>query len=116
MPAVVGNEPSVAADRLCCGRSSRPAGDQLGEKGHVAVVAELAEGDPQPAAIADLHNGVGVEVAQFADSHARCGLTVRRTSRRSRVGSRRRAAAMTLAASRSSKNLGSGSGLGWGGR
>ena len=42
-------------------------------EGDVAVVAELADRDAQPVGVADLHHGVGGEVAQFAGAHAGAG-------------------------------------------
>ena len=47
--------------------------DELGVQGDVAVVAEFADGDAQPVAVADAHDGVGVEVAEFAGAHPGAG-------------------------------------------
>ena len=48
-------------------------GDQLRVQGDVAVVAQLAERDPQPVVAADLHDGVGLEIGEFAGAHAGAG-------------------------------------------
>src|SRR6266496_1775462 len=59
--AVVGGKTPMAADVLQVGGG--PGGKQLDELGverHVAVVAELAERDAQPVALADAHDRVGV--------------------------------------------------------
>jgi hypothetical protein len=42
-------------------------------QGHVAVVAQLAQWDPQPVGLADAHDRAGVEVSQFAGPHAGAG-------------------------------------------
>ena len=63
-----------AADVLQVGRG--PGGEQLCELGvqrDVAVVAELAQRDPQPVPGADLDDRVGVEVGQLAGPHAGAG-------------------------------------------
>ena len=44
-----------------------------GCSGHVAVVAELAQRDPQPVPGADLDDRVGVQAGQFAGPHAGAG-------------------------------------------
>lgn len=48
----------------------RQQGDEFGVQWDVAVVAELAERDPQPVPVTDEHDGVRVEVGQFAGPHA----------------------------------------------
>jgi hypothetical protein len=55
--------PSIGVEQL----------DEMGVEGDVAVVVELAEGDPQPGGVADDGDGVGLEVAQLADAHAGAG-------------------------------------------
>jgi hypothetical protein len=40
---------------------------------HVAIVAELAERDPQPVPLPDADHGVGVQADQFAAAHAGAG-------------------------------------------
>ena len=71
---LVGDQPLVPADVVEIGRG--PGGEQCDEvrvEGHVTVVAELAERDPQPVPGADLHDRVGVEAGQFAGPHAGAG-------------------------------------------
>ena len=48
-------------------------GDEVGVQGDVAVVAQLADGDPQPVAVTDEHDGVGVEVAQLTGTQPGAG-------------------------------------------
>src|SRR5258707_909154 len=72
--AVVGDQALVAADVLEVGRG--PGGEQLDELGvqrDVAVIAELAQRDPQPVPGADEHDRVGVQAGQLAGPHARPG-------------------------------------------
>jgi hypothetical protein len=73
-PAVVGDQSLVAAGVLeaGCGPGSHE-GDELAVQRHVAVVAELAERDPEPVAGADLHDGVGFQVGELAGPHAGAG-------------------------------------------
>jgi hypothetical protein len=69
--AVVGDQALAVADVLEVGRG--PGGEQLHQVGvqrHVAVVAELAERDPQPVPGADLDDRVGVEAGQLSGPHA----------------------------------------------
>jgi hypothetical protein len=71
---VVGDQPLVPADVLEVGGG--PGGeqlDQLGVQWHVAVVAELAQRDPQPVPGADLDDRVGGQAGQFAGPHAGAG-------------------------------------------
>jgi hypothetical protein len=72
--AVIGDQSPVGANVLEVGR--RPVAEQRDElwvQRDVAVVAEFAEWDPQPVVGADLHDGVGFEVGQFAGAHAGAG-------------------------------------------
>jgi hypothetical protein len=65
--AVVGDQPLVPADVLQVGRG--PGGEQLCELGvqrDVAVVAELAQRDPQPVPGADLDDRAGLEAGELA--------------------------------------------------
>ena len=60
----VGDEAPVAADVVevvdgPCGEEL----DELGVEGHVAVVAELADGNAEPVTVPNEHHRVGVEVA-----------------------------------------------------
>ena len=68
--AVVGDQALVVADVLQVGGG--PGGEQLDELGvqrDVAVVAELAQRDPQPVPGADLDDRVGVQAGQFPGPH-----------------------------------------------
>ena len=47
--------------------------DEVGMQRDEAVVAELADGDPQPVGVADQGDGVGGELAQLAGPHAGAG-------------------------------------------
>ena len=47
--------------------------DEVGVQRDVAVVAELADRDAQPVAVADLDDGVGGEVAELAGAQAGAG-------------------------------------------
>src|SRR5215472_10968857 len=47
--------------------------DEVGVQGHVPVVAELAERDPQPVPGADLHDRVRVQAGQLPGPHAGAG-------------------------------------------
>jgi hypothetical protein len=72
--AVISDQPLAAADVLQVGGG--PGGEQLDELGvqrDVAVVAELAERDPQPVPGADLDDRVGLQVREFAGPHAGAG-------------------------------------------
>jgi hypothetical protein len=71
---VAGGQPLVAADVLeaGCGPGGQER-DELGVQRDVAVVAELAERDPQPVAGADLHDGAGFQAGQLAGPHAGAG-------------------------------------------
>jgi len=61
--AVVGDQPLVPADVLQVRAGPRGQQcDQVGVQGHVPVVAELAERDPQPVPVPDLHDRVRVQV------------------------------------------------------
>jgi hypothetical protein len=40
---------------------------------HVAVVAEFADGHPQPVVVTDADDGVGSEFADFAGTHPGAG-------------------------------------------
>ena len=108
---VVGDQSLVAADVFEVGRG--PVGEQLDEVGvqrDVAVVAELADRDPQPVAVADQHDRVGGEVAEFAGAQAGAGEQLDDEPVAGIAAAR--AAAMSRAASRSLRNFGSGSGRG----
>ncbi len=48
-------------------------GDEVGVERDVAVVAQLADGDAQPVAVTDEHDGVGVETAQLAGTQSGAG-------------------------------------------
>jgi hypothetical protein len=72
--AVVGDQPLVPADVLQVGRG--PGGEQVCELGvqrDVAVVAELAQRDPQPVPGADLDDRVGLQPGELAGPHAGAG-------------------------------------------
>ena len=58
--------------RLAAVQSAKQ-GDEVGVQGDVAVVAQLADGDPQPVAVTDEHDGVSVEVAQLSGTHSGAG-------------------------------------------
>ena len=109
--AVIGDQAPVAADVI--GVGGGPGGeerDELGVQRDIAVVAELAERDAQPVACP---MSTTASASRSASSPAR--MPVRASSsmtRRSRGSGQARAAAMSWAASRSSRNLGSGSGRG----
>ena len=69
--AVAGDQALMPADVLEV--SGGPAGEQPGQLGvqrDVAVVAELAQRDPQPVPGADLDDRVGVQAGEFAGPHA----------------------------------------------
>jgi hypothetical protein len=58
---VVGDESAVQADVVEVGGGPvGEQGDEFGVQGDVAVVAQLADGDPQPMAVTDQHDGVGI--------------------------------------------------------
>ncbi len=72
--AVTGDEEAVAADVVEVGGG--PVGEESDEirvQGDVAVVAELADGDPQPVAVTDEHDRVSIEVAELSGTHAGAG-------------------------------------------
>jgi hypothetical protein len=72
--AVVGDQPLMAADMVQVRRG--PGGeqrDEVGVQGHVPVVAELAERDPQPVPGADLHDRVSLQAGQFPGPHPGAG-------------------------------------------
>ncbi len=72
--AVVGDQSAVAADVVEVGGGPLgEQGDEIGVEGDVAVVAQLADGDPQPVAVTDEHDGVGVEVAQLTGAYSGAG-------------------------------------------
>ena len=72
--AVVGDEPLAAADVLeVRGGPLGEQRDEVGVQGDVAVVAELADRDPQPVPVADLDDGIRVEVAQLAGAQPGAG-------------------------------------------
>ena len=63
---LVGEEPALAADVL--GVGGGPLGeqpDEVGVRRDEAVVAEVADRDPEPMPILDLGDGVGGEVARL---------------------------------------------------
>jgi hypothetical protein len=61
--AVVGDQPLVPADVLQVRAGPRGQQcDQVGVQGNLPVVAELAERDPQPVPVPDLHDRVRVQV------------------------------------------------------
>ena len=67
---MVGDQALVAADVLEVGGGPGTEQlDELGVQGHVAVVAELAQRDPQPVPGADPHHRIGVEIGQLAGPH-----------------------------------------------
>jgi hypothetical protein len=62
--AVVGDEPVVSADAIeVVGAPPGEECDEVGVEGDEAVGAQFADGDAQPVAVSDAHDGVGVEVA-----------------------------------------------------
>jgi hypothetical protein len=72
--AVVGGQAAAGADvGQVDGGPGGEQRDQLGVQGHVAVVAELAEGDAQPVGRSDEDDGVGLEIGEFAGPHAGAG-------------------------------------------
>ena len=73
-------------------------------QGHVAVVVEFADGDPQPVRVADLCDRVGFEVAEFTDSHPGAG--EQSDARRQWIRFVVRAARMNSTKSPSSRNRG----------
>jgi hypothetical protein len=82
--------------------------DQLGVQRHVAVVVELAQRDAQPVASADLYDRVGLQVRELAGAHPGAG---QQFEREPVAGSLlAQAAVISLAASRSPGNFGSGTG------
>jgi hypothetical protein len=109
--AVVGDQALAAADVLEVGRGPGSEQlDQLGVQQDVAVVAELAQRDPQPVHGADLDDRVGLQAGQLAGPH-RYGPAARRPAGRGGRSVLALAAAISRAASRSPGNLGSGSGF-----
>ena len=85
-PGGSGDPADDAADPVAVQRSAvdlqqpfapgRPAGEQVnqgGVQGDVAVVAELADRDPQPPGAADAADGIGVKVTEFACSQPGAG-------------------------------------------
>jgi hypothetical protein len=71
---VVGDESAVQADVVEVGGGPvGEQGDEFGVQGDVAVVAQLADGDPQPVAVTDEHDGVGIELAQLTCAHPGAG-------------------------------------------
>ena len=71
---VIGEEPALGPDVV--GVGGGPLGeelDEVGVQGDEAVVAELADRDPQPVGVADLGDGVGGQVAQLAGPQAGAG-------------------------------------------
>ena len=71
---MVGDEAAVAADVVEVGGGPvGEQGDEVGVQRDVAVVAQLADGDAQPVAVTDEHDGVGVEVAQLAGAQSGAG-------------------------------------------
>ena len=72
--AVVGDQPLVRADVVeVRGGPGAEQPDEVGVQGHVPVVAELAERDPQPVPGADLHDRVRVQARQLPGPHAGAG-------------------------------------------
>ena len=72
--AVVGDQPLVRADVVeVRGGPGAEQPDEVGVQGHVPVVAELAQRDPQPVPGADLHDRVRVQVRQLPGPHAGAG-------------------------------------------
>jgi hypothetical protein len=72
--AVVGDETAMVADVVEVGGGPvSEQGDEFGVQGDVAVVAQFADGDAQPVAVADEHDGVGVEVAQLTGAQPGAG-------------------------------------------
>jgi hypothetical protein len=107
---VISDQALVVADAIEVGCG--PGGKQpheLGVQRDVAVVAELAERDAQPVPGADLGDRVSFQACEFAGPHAGAGQQLDHQLVAG-VGAGR-AAAISLAASRSSRNLGSGSGF-----
>ena len=71
---VIGDEAALGADVVEVGGG--PVGeerDEVGVQRDVAVVAELADRDAEPVAVADLGDGVGGEVAELAGAQAGAG-------------------------------------------
>jgi hypothetical protein len=71
---VVGDEPAVGSDVVEVGGT--PVGEELDELGverHEAVVAELADGDSEPVAGADVDDSIGGEAAGFRSAQAGAG-------------------------------------------
>jgi hypothetical protein len=48
-------------------------GDQLRVEGDIAVIVQFADRDPEPIAVADAGDGIGLELAQLAHTHPRAG-------------------------------------------
>lgn len=64
--AMIGDEPALGP--YVIGVDGGPVGeldDEVGVQRDVAVVAQLADGDPEPVVVADLGDGVGGEIAQL---------------------------------------------------
>ena len=71
---MVGDQPLARADVVeVRGGPGGEQPDEVGVQGHVPVVAELAERDPQPVPGADLHDRVGVQVRQLPGPHPGAG-------------------------------------------
>jgi len=65
--AVIGDQSAVVADVFDVGGGpGGEQGDEVGVQRDVAVVAQFADGNAQPVAVTDEHDGLGGEAAQLA--------------------------------------------------